>query len=58
MAASNTEMLISDVLVGKNKYQLKVFSAEIFKIHKRGKYAGPVELYYIFQKYMHISDKH
>ena len=58
MAASNTEMLFSDVLVGKNKYQLKVFSVEIFKIHKRGKYAGPVELYYIFQKYMHISDKH
>ena len=58
MAASNTEMLFSDVLVGKNKYQLKVFSAEIFKIHKQGKYAGPVELYYIFQKYMHISDKH
>ena len=50
MAASNTEMLFSDVLVGKNKYQLKAFSAEIFKLHKRGKYAGPIELYYIFQK--------
>ena len=47
-------MLFSDVLVGKNKYQLKAFSGEIFKLHKRGKYAGPIELYYIFQKCMHI----
>ena len=47
-------MLFSDVLVGKNKYQLKAFSAEIFKLHKRGKYAGPIELYYIFQICMHI----